>query len=781
MARRALKIGQNFRLLTQGVSLALSLVIALGFAAPAVPQTTDTVAPGLELKPYVPSSASAEASSASEAPKPRPKLKPRTTVTPPNPAAPVRTTPANPDAPIGYVTTVPGIAPVKPAPMVVTPSLSPHAGQVSGTVSASTPISPDDIETFTDSVVRTLMQRDHVLGATVAIVQGNTPLLIKGYGYDRLSPMRHVDPNTSLFRIGSVTKTFTWIVARQEIEAGRIKMDAPFGEYLPNDIYARDPRYKDITLRNLMDHTSGYEDTSLGHLFQLNGSRLSGPDSYFHLHKPRRVREPGQFSSYSNYGAGLAARALQQTAHARDVPTLMESRIFQPLGMEHTTLREPYEIGATNLEALPAPLSPQLTRDLSDGFIWDGATYEPQPFDHAIPLSGALGGSSTAQDMARLMAMMLGNGQNDGIQLFNAASADAFRQPLMKMPEGYNGWASGLMVRESPAGFTTYGHGGATLWFNSNMILVPEMNLGIFISTNTQTGSALAASFPNLLLDHLSGDLVRPPLMPQPSMAYERNKAYYDAIKGHYVSSRRAYGGLEGAITRLLNTVSVTVDADGRLILNTQNGLSAFVPASAPGFFTQQDSEDGGPAQQTGGLHFLFNADGTHVSALETATNEARYERVSWIHNPGMVTVLTAFMMVSCIFVWLSLAKGPARHEHPSEEQGRATLISAGLSILWLASIFVFHHWRSQLADDPGALFTKWPSGQVRLASTLAFIAALGTLYQFATYYFVYNERGRHGDGWPMWQKAAHGALLLFWGFYIIVLTVWGALEPWSW
>ena len=777
MARRALKIGQNFRLLTQGVSLALSLVIALGFAAPAVPQTTDAAAPVSELKPYVPSSASAEASSASEAPKPRPKLKPRTTVIPPNPAAPVRTTPANPDAPIGYVTTVPGALPAKPVPMVVTPSLSPRPLAVS----ASTPISPDDIETFTDSVVRTLMQRDHVLGATVAIVQGNTPLLIKGYGYDRLSPMRHVDPNTSLFRIGSVTKTFTWIVARQEIEAGRVKLDAPFGEYLPSDIYARDPRYKDITLRNLMDHTSGYEDTSLGHLFQLNGARLSGPDSYFHLHKPRRVREPGQFASYSNYGAGLAARALQQTAHARDVPTLMESRIFQPLGMEHTTLREPYTIGAVNLEALPAPLSPQLTRDLSDGFIWDGATYEPQPFDHAIPLSGALGGSSTAQDMARLMAMMLGNGQNDGIQLFNPASADAFRQPLMKMPEGYNGWASGLMVRESPAGFTTYGHGGATLWFNSNMILVPEMNLGIFISTNTQTGSALAASFPNLLLDHLSGDLVRPPLMPQPSMAYERHKAYYGAIEGQYVSSRRAYGGLEGAITRLLNTVSVTVDADGRLILNTQNGLSAFVPASAPGFFNQQDSEDGGPAQQTGSLHFLFNGDGTHVSAFETATNEARYERVSWIHNPDMVTLLTAFMMVSCIFVWLSLAKGPARHEHPSEEQGRATLISAGLSILWLASIFVFHHWRSQLADDPGALFTKWPSGQVRLASTLAFVAALGTLYQFATYYFVYNERGRHGDGWPMWQKVAHGALLLFWGFYIIVLTAWGALEPWSW
>jgi CubicO group peptidase (beta-lactamase class C family) len=457
--------------------------------------------------------------------KPRPKPKPVTPPVIPPPAVPA-------DGPIGYQTVLPG-AEAKPAtPMVAASALPPRT--------AATPISAEDIETFTDSVVRTLMQRDHVLGVTVAVVQGNTPLLLKGYGYDRLSPVRRVDPNNSLFRIGSVTKTFTWIVGRQELEAGRVKMDASIGSYLPADVYSEDRRFKPITLRELMDHTSGYEDTSLGHLFQLNGSHLTGADSYFRVHRPKRVREPGEFASYSNFGAALAARALQQTARAKDVPTLMETRVFQPLGMNHTSLREPYSPQALNLENLPDPLSAELTQDLSDGFVWDGATYEAQPFEHAIPLSGALGASSTAQDMARLMAMMLGNGQIDGIQLFNADSAKAFRQPLLKMPEGYNGWASGLMVREAPAGFTTYGHGGATLWFNANMVIVPEMNLGIFIGANTQTGAALAASYPNLLLDHLNGDTVKPPLMPSPANAYAQHRDYYRAIEGQYVSTRRA-------------------------------------------------------------------------------------------------------------------------------------------------------------------------------------------------------------------------------------------------
>jgi len=740
-------------------------------------ETVIAPAPGPELKPYIPTAMSSAATSSTTAskkasPKPRP-------VTPaPAPVAPVAI-PAN--GPIAYQTTIPGVV-AKPAqPMVVAPSLPPRPVATPTGAPISAPISPDDIETFTDSVVRTLMQRDHVLGVTVAVVQGNTPLLLKGYGYDRLSPLRPVDPNNSIFRIGSITKAFTWIVARQELEAGRINADASIGNYLPNDVYSEDRRFKPITLRELMDHTSGYEDTSLGHLFQLNGAQLSGADTYFRVHRPKRVRQPGEFASYSNFGAALAARALQQTAHARDVPTLMEARLFQPLGMVHTSLREPYSLQALDLEDLPAPLPAELTQDLSDGFVWDGATYKPQPFDHTIHLSGALGASSTAQDMARLMALMLGNGQIDGIQLYNADSANAFRQPLLKMPEGYNGWASGLMVREAPAGFTTYGHGGATLWFNANMIIVPEMNLGIFIGTNTQTGAALAASYPNLLLDHLTGDTVRPPLMPSPANAYAQHSDYYRAIQGQYVSSRRAYGGLEGAITRLLNTVDVSVDRDGRLILTTQNGLSAFVPASATGFFTQQDSEDPGPAAATGGLHFLFNANGTNVSGFETAANEARYERVGWWYNPSTVTLLTAIMIATCMFVWIMLAKGPGRNEHPTEEQGRATVISACLSLVWLVAIFVFHTWHAALADDPGSLFTHWPAGQVRLASGLAFVATLGTIYQIATTYLVYNGRGRYGDDWPLWQKVAHSLMLAYWLFYIFILTIWGALEPWSW
>lgn len=780
--------------------LAVALGVLLFASASAVPAQDTT-----ELHPFQPESASSSAasspvyvpassaaasassSSTSEPAKPKPRPKPKS-VTLTAPAAPGGVPTAVPvAAPLATPAPVPAPAPGAPATFPQTVAASP-AGPLRPVAPATplplpvparpaaTPISAEDIETFTDSVVRAEMQRDHVLGVTVAVVQGNTPLLLKGYGYDRLSAGRRVDPSNSLFRLGSITKVFTWIVARQELEAGRIKLDAPITDFVPADVFSEKTSYKPLTLRVLMDHTSGFEDTSLGHLFQLNASRITGVDSYFRRHTPHRERQPGQFSSYSNFGPALAAQALTHTAEAKDVPSLMEARIFQPLGMDHTSLREPYAVPTLNIENLPAPLSNVLTQDLSDGYVWDGATYKAQPFDHAIPLSGALGGSSTAHDMARLMSLMLANGQLDGVQLYNSDSATAFRTPMLKMPEGYNGWASGLMIRTAPSGYATYGHGGSTLWFNSNLVIVPDLNLGIFISTNTQTGGPLANSFPNLLLDHLSGDIVRPPLMPTPEQAYAQHRDYYDGLKGQYVSTRRAYGGLEGAITRLLNTVEVGVDTDGRLILNTPNGISAYVPASAQGFFNPQDTADAGPSSATGGLHFLYNPKNNRVTAFETAANMMHYERIGWIYSPDTVKLLTWIMAATCLATLAFLAKGTAKHERPTDDQTRATIISCGIAVLWLVAILVFNNWYSHLSDDATDLFTHWPSNQLQFASILAWLATIGTAYQVATLYFVYNENMRYHEGWPQWQKYAHAALLVYWVAYTVVIVLWGGL-----
>lgn len=643
------------------------------------------------------------------------------------------------------------------------------------------PVSPEDIESFTDATVSALMQRDHVLGVTVAVVQGDTPLLIKGYGYDRLTPRRPVDARTSLFRIGSITKTFTWIAVRQEIEAGRMQLNGPVAAYLPEDIFAKDRRFKPIRMRDLTAHTAGFEDTSLGHLFRLEDARIESTDTYFRRHAPQRIREPGSFATYSNYGAALAARAAARTAEAKDVPTLMEARIFRPLGLGSTTLREPYDPALIHpnaaAEGLPAPMPGGLSDRLSQGFIWDGATFRAQPFDHALPMAGALGASTTAADMARYMSLLLGNGSLNGVTLFGPASAQAFRSPLLNMPKGYNGWASGLRIGETAQGLKTYGHAGATLWFNANIILVPERNLGIFIAANTETGDTLTRAYPELLIQHVEGGVTPAPR--QPPQTYAADRAYFDSLRGAYVSTRRAYGGLEGAVTRLINTVEVDADAQGRLIVSAPDGSSAYVAASARGFFIPQEANPLGPQISNDGLHFLFRPQGGRATAFETSANMARYERVGWVHRPSTLYNLTALMLGSCVLVLMGLSRVGQR-DHPTEAQVAATWISYTTAAVWILAIALFNNWRQGLTGDPSALFTHWPSGQLQMASWLAVLASLATLFQLGSLYRVYEEAHYHADGWALWQKAAHTALNIGWLCYAILLMSWGALTPWG-
>jgi CubicO group peptidase (beta-lactamase class C family) len=702
-------------------------------------------------------------------------------------STPTETTPSPAIVPSTSLTEAPTTRPI-PAPRPAAPRPKPRLTSDAALAqpivrqSSGPAVSADDIASFTDSLIPALMQRDHVLGASVAVVQGDTTLFLKGYGLDRLSPARQVDPNSSLFRLGSITKTFTWVVARQEIETRRIDLDGPISKYLPEDVFSeKQSPYKPLRLRDLMNHSAGFEDKGLGHLFRLNVGQIESTDRYLRRHAPARVRDRGQFSSYSNYGAALAARALVQTTRSKDVPSMMEARIFTPLGLTSTSLREPYDPSALSGEAidggLPAPLSKTLSARLSQGYVWSGAAYVPKPFDHAVPLAGALSGSSTSSDMARYMSLLLGNGQLNGIQLFDAGSAKAFRTPLLVMPNGYNGWASGFMVRETSQGVKTYGHSGSTLWFNANMILIPDLDIGIFIATNTDTGDGLVRAYPELLIRHLEGAGPLLPRQPTAAQSFAKNKGYYESLRGHYVSTRRTYGGLEGAITRLINTVEVDIDAEGRLIIATQDGLSSFVPTQVRGFFQPQDVSPSGAQIGSEGLHFLFKPNRSEAIGFETTANMARYERIGWVHQPETLRNATFVLLLSCVLVLMGVGRNNQARDRPTSEQVQASYVSYAIALVWILAIIIFFSWRAGLDDAPSSLFTSWPSGSLRLASTLAMVATLGTLFQIVTLYRVYQEANFHSDGWALWQKIMHTLVHIGWLGFAGLLMWWGALS----
>src|SRR5215208_5627747 len=163
-----------------------------------------------------------------------------------------------------------------------------------------------NLEAFVDGVVGAYMSHDQIAGVQVAVVRNGETLLVKGYGIDSVEPRRLVDPNESLFRIGSISKTLTWISLMQLAERGRLRLDDPINAHLPAELDVPDEGFEHpIRIVDLMNHAAGFEDLLQG-LFVDENAPLLSLSEQLRERRPHRVREPGRRMAYSNYGAALA-------------------------------------------------------------------------------------------------------------------------------------------------------------------------------------------------------------------------------------------------------------------------------------------------------------------------------------------------------------------------------------------------------------------------------------------------------------------------------------------
>ena len=124
------------------------------------------------------------------------------------------------------------------------------------------PTDPAELEAFLDGLMAAHRGKLGIAGATVAVVRHGELLFSKGYGWADVEARRPVDPASTLFRIGSVTKPFTWTAVMQLEEQGLLDLDTDVNEYL--DFQIPDTWDESITLRHLLTHTPGFEDRAYG-------------------------------------------------------------------------------------------------------------------------------------------------------------------------------------------------------------------------------------------------------------------------------------------------------------------------------------------------------------------------------------------------------------------------------------------------------------------------------------------------------------------------------------
>jgi CubicO group peptidase (beta-lactamase class C family) len=624
-----------------------------------------------------------------------------------------------------------------------------------------TPIPPAELEALVDGAVRQAMAERHVAGATVAVVQNGQVVLKKGYGLAGVSPARPVDPDRTLFRVGSISKLFTWTLVMKEVERGRMKLDSPVNLYLPERLQVPDQGYqRQVALRDLMTHSAGFETKTLGRVFETRPERVRTLDTYLRQERPRRVGPPGGSPEYSNYGAALAGAAVQQVA-GKPFMDLAEAEIIRPLGLAHTTFREPYPGTAD----LPPPMPPELAADAAQGLVWTGTGYRAQPYEFASQNAPAASASSTAGDMARVMQLILAGGTLDGSALYGPQTAQAFRTATLRSGPGIAGWANGFHERPLPGGFDSFGHGGQTLNFAADLVTAPALNLGVFIAVNSDSGGDLAEGLAGLIVDRFYAAPALPP--PGSPDLYAQRQAY----AGDYLNENRRFGGLEQFVALLTDRARIDVSPDGRLLVDRGRGQgSAFVPTGQPNQFRK--------IGRTGPLAGFQMTDDVAVRWLDPS-GERTYARVGWWWRRRVLLAGTVLALLAATATLVGQFTRDRQQSRQTDVQGRASAIQTSTAILWFIAVGGFSWWAAGGLRDPTAAFAEWPGPWVVIASSCALVASLCSLGQVLMLPAVW-QGGRRVDSWTTWRKLRFSLTALIFLAFGVILLLWGALQPWS-
>lgn len=422
-------------------------------------------------------------------------------------------------------------------------------------VSASTaggahPLTASDLASFFGGMIPYAIRRANIAGATVAVVANGKLLFAKGYGFSNVKKRTPVIADKTLFRVGSTSKLFTWTAVMQQVQAGRLNLDRNVNAYLDFRI---PPKFgRPITMRDLMTHTPGFEDT-ISQLFSDSPRGLLPLRKYLVRHLPARIFPPGKITAYSNYGATLAGYIVQRLS-GEPFDRYIEQHIFQPLGMRHSTFRQPP----------PAALMANMSRGYST------ASGKPKGFEYInVAPAGAL--STTATDMARFMIAQLGNGSDGGAAILDPQTLALMHTPQSRMAPGMNGFDLGF-YQENRNGLSIIGHAGDTDWFHADLHLLLNKDVGFFIAFNSagtdgaaeQVRVAIFRAFLNRYFPYT------PPR--QRTVARARAQAGAQRVAGWYTPSRRIVSAL--SFLSAFSEIPVIPLPDGRIEVTALPHLS---------------------------------------------------------------------------------------------------------------------------------------------------------------------------------------------------------------
>ncbi|MEU7892532.1 serine hydrolase domain-containing protein [Nonomuraea sp. NPDC049152] len=330
-----------------------------------------------------------------------------------------------------------------------------------------------------DAYVEDYREKTGLPGVAVAITKGTKVIHAAGYG--QTASGAPVTADTPM-AVASVSKSFTSLAVMQLVEKGAVELDRPVRGYLP-EFEMADPRAAAITVRQLLNQTSGMADTAFHEKSLPQPGSLKG--AVARLRDAELAAAPGTAFSYHNTNYQVAARMVEVVS-GEPFAAYLKGHVFDPLGMRHSSTLD-------TERDLPDSARGHLTV-LGHAF----AVPEPPGFGN-----GSGGVVTSAGDMARWLIA-----QDEGI--LSPESVKETRTPSKQNDSYALGWSIGETERGTPV----IGHGGDLFTSTAEQLLMPGSGYGIAVMANTGMAFADSSALLDGLVAMIEGGTPEPPSSP---------------------------------------------------------------------------------------------------------------------------------------------------------------------------------------------------------------------------------------------------------------------------
>lgn len=327
--------------------------------------------------------------------------------------------------------------------------------------SPNTAITPEAIKI--NSFLQELVERQQIPGLTLAATRNDSIVYVGAFGFRNVTTKEPMKPSYN-FHWASVSKTFVATAIMQLVEKGKLKLDDQVITHVPY-FSQKDKNYKDITIRQILNHTSGLGDVD-DYEWDKPQNDAAAPERYVKSLKNDKMKfTPGTDWAYSNTAFEILGVVITNVS-GMPFETYIKKNIFDPLGMDHSSF-----------------IYPEIPDSLRvSGHLWAGRPIVSNvyPYNKIHAPSSTL--NSSVIDMTHYAMANLNRGKYKNAKLLSDTTYNIL-------------WTNSVNLKDKPAvgagwfldqykGLKAIRHSGGDTGFRSFLLLVPEKNIAVMLVSN---------------------------------------------------------------------------------------------------------------------------------------------------------------------------------------------------------------------------------------------------------------------------------------------------------